>query len=224
MIRGEVQEVGWGGGPWAGGDGRTDDWNWNPIGELYPLARLTGTLVRTALLVLLTALVMFVARTPVEQIADRVAAEPVKSWVVGFLAEILFVPVLVMTIVVLAISIIGIPLLLLVPVAIVAGIIVMLVGFTGVAYHLGRLLQQRVEALRTRPYAATYRGHRDDSVAPCCSRDSLGLVGDFGGIVWTLVGRGARAGVHGVDRGPRSRRARAFQTGPPAADGDPQVR
>ena len=125
---------------------------------LYPLARLTGTLVRTALLVLLTALVMFVARTPVEQVADRVAAEPVKSWVVGFLAEILFVPVLVMTIVVLAISIIGIPLLLLVPVAIVEGIIVMLVGFTGVAYHLGRLMQERVETLRTRPYAATIAG------------------------------------------------------------------
>ena len=190
VIRGEVQEIGWGGGPWTAGEWvGHDEWNWDPIGELYPLARLTGTLVRTALLVLLTALVMFVARTPVEQVANRVAAEPVKSWVVGFLAEILFVPVLVMTIVVLAISIIGIPLLLLVPVAIVAGIIVMLVGFTGVAYHLGRLMQERVETLRTRPYAATIAGIVM-ILSPLLLARFVGLVGDFSGIVWTLVAVG----------------------------------
>ena len=58
----------------------------------------------------------------------------------------LFVPVLVLTVVVLAISIIGIPLLVLVPVAIVAALVAMLVGFTAVAYHVGRLLQDRSSA------------------------------------------------------------------------------
>ncbi len=190
VIRGKVQEVGFGGGPWRGGEwiGR-ERWGWDPIGELYPIARLTGTLVRIALLVLLTALVLFVARTPVEQIADRVATEPVKSWIVGFLAEILFVPVLVMTVVVLAISIIGIPLLLLVPVAIVAGILVLLVGFTGVAYHFGRLLQHRVEALRERPYAATVAGIAM-ILSPLLLARLVGLTGDLTGIVWTLVGVG----------------------------------
>ena len=190
VIRGEVQEVGWGGGPWTAGEWKGhDEWNWNPIGGLYPLARLTGTLVRIALLVLLTALVMFVARTPVEQVADRVAAEPIKSWVVGFLAEILFVPVLVMTVVVLAISIIGIPLLLLLPVAIVAGIIVMLVGFTGVAYHIGRLLQQKVEALRARPFAATFAGILM-ILSPLLLARLVGLTGSLVGIAWALVAVG----------------------------------
>ena len=149
VIRGRVQEVGFG-GPLGFGDWswRRNWGGWNPMDGIYPIARFVGTLVRIALLALLTALVLFVARTPVEQIADRVAAEPVKSWIVGFLAEILFVPVLVLTVVVLAISIIGIPLLLLVPVAIVAGIVALLVGFTGVAYHLGRVVQNRVDALR----------------------------------------------------------------------------
>ncbi|MSO56612.1 MAG: hypothetical protein EXQ55_06790 [Acidobacteria bacterium] len=190
VIRGRVQEVGFGAGPWGAGEwvGR-ERWSWDPIGRLFPIARLVGTLVRIALLVLLTALVLFVARTPVEQIADQVAAEPVKSWVVGFLAEILFVPVLVMTVVVLAISIIGIPLLLLVPVAIVAAIIVMLVGFTGVAYHFGRLLQHRIDALRARPYAATFAGIAM-ILSPLLLARLVGLTGVVSGIVWTLVAVG----------------------------------
>ncbi|HKY23425.1 MAG TPA: hypothetical protein VJM31_19575 [Vicinamibacterales bacterium] len=189
IIRGKVQDVGFG-RPWDAGQwpGRKS-WNWDPIGELYPIARLMGTLVRIALLGLLTALVMFVARAPVEQIADRVAAEPVKAWVVGFLAEILFVPVLVMTVVVLAISIIGIPLLLLVPVAIVAGILALLVGFTGVAHHIGRLLQQRIEVLRERPYAATLAGIVM-ILSPLLLARFVGLTGSVSGLAWTLVGVG----------------------------------
>ena len=192
-IRGSVKEVGigeiaWGGGEWM----KRGDWNWNPMQGFYPVARLTGTLVRVALLLLLASLVLFVAPTPVEQIADRVASDPLKSWIVGFLAQILFVPVLVMTVVVLAISIIGIPLLLLVPVAIFAGIVALLVGFTGVAYHLGRLLQQKMEALRARPYAATSAGIVAILSPLLLARlvGLTGLIGDFGFIVGILVAVG----------------------------------
>jgi hypothetical protein len=59
---------------------------------------------------------------------------------------------------VLAVSIIGIPLLVLVPFAIVGTMVVFLVGFTGVAYALGGVLQTRVEQLRDRPYLATFVG------------------------------------------------------------------
>jgi hypothetical protein len=141
------------------------------------------------LLALLTALVLFVARTPVEQIADRVAADPVKSWFVGFLAEMLFFPVLIMTVVVLAISIIGIPLLLLVPVAIVAALVVMLVGFTAVAYHIGRLLQDKVEALRARPYAATFAGILL-IVSPVLLARLVGLTGELWFLVWPIAAVG----------------------------------
>ena len=186
-IRGGINEIGFGDMPWRGEWGRHAEWDW--MDGIYPVARLTGTLVRVTLLILLTTLVLFVARTPVEQIADRVAADPVKSWFVGFLAEMLFIPVLIMTAVVLAISIIGIPLLVLLPVAIVALLVVMLVGFTGVAYHIGRLLQDKVDVLRTRPYAATFTGILL-IVSPVLLARLVGLTGDLRFIVWPIAAVG----------------------------------
>ena len=185
LVRGGIQDIGIG-GPWRGEWGRSGNWDWDWMGGLYPVARLTGTLVRLALLALLVALVLFVAREPVEQIADRVAADPVKSWLVGFLAEMLFFPVLIMTIVVLAISIIGIPLLLLVPVAIVAALLVMLVGFTAVAFQIGRLLQDKVAALRSRPFAATFAGILL-IVSPVLLARFVGLTGDLWILVWPIA-------------------------------------
>ena len=187
VIRGAINEVGFGDIPWRGEWGRHADWDW--MNGIYPVARLTGTLVRITLLILLTTLVLFVAKTPVEQIADRVAADPVKSWFVGFLAEMLFIPVLIMTAFVLAISIIGIPLLVLLPVAIVALLVVMLVGFTAVAYHIGRLLQDKVDALRTRAYAATFVGILL-IVSPVLLARLVGLTGDLGFIVWPIAAVG----------------------------------
>ena len=188
-IRGGIKEVGFGDIAWRGrGEwGRSADWDW--MNGFYPVARLSGTLVRITLLILLTTLVLFVAKTPVQQIADRVAADPVKSWFVGFLAEMLFIPVLIMTAVVLAISIIGIPLLVLLPVAIVALLVVMLVGFTAVAYHIGRLLQDKVDVLRTRPYAATFTGILL-IVSPVLLARLVGLTGDLGFIVWPIAAVG----------------------------------
>jgi nitrate reductase NapE component len=187
-IRGGINEVGIGDLSWGGGEwGRDANWGW--MNGIYPVARLTGTLVRVTLLVLLTALVLFVAKVPVEQIADRVAADPVKSWFVGFLAEMLFIPVLIMSAVVLAISIIGIPLLVLLPVAVVALLVVMLVGFTAVAYHIGRLLQDKVDALRTRPYAATFTGILL-IVSPVLLARLVGLSGGLGFVVWPIAAVG----------------------------------
>ena len=186
VIRGGVHEVAVG-GPW--GDWSRGDWRWNWMDGIYPVARLTGTLVRIGLLALLTALVLFVARQPVEHIADRVAADPLKSWFVGFLAEMLFFPVLILTAVVLAISIVGIPLLLLIPVAIVAALVAMLVGFTGVAYHIGRLLQDKVGALRTRPYVAMFAGILL-IVSPVLLARLVGLTGDLWFLVWPIAAVG----------------------------------
>jgi hypothetical protein len=187
VIRGAIHEIGFGGIPWRGEWGRHAGWDW--MDGIYPVARLTGTLVRITLLFLLTTLVLFVAKPPVEQIADRVAADPVKSWFVGFLAEMLFIPVLIMTAVVLAISIIGIPLLVLLPVAVVALLVVMLVGFTAVAYHIGRLLQDKVEGLRTRPYAATLAGILL-IVSPVHLARLVGLAGGLGFVVWPIAAVG----------------------------------
>jgi hypothetical protein len=83
-------------------------------------------------------IVVAFGRNAVERIAARTAAAPVRSGLIGLLAEILFVPVLVLTAVVLAVSIIGIPLLFLLPFAVLLVMLVALVGFVGLAYHVGR--------------------------------------------------------------------------------------
>lgn len=187
ILRGSVQEVGFGGFPLGGEWTRAATWNW--MHGIYPVARLTGTLARVGLLVLLTALVLFVARQPVEQIAERVAADPVKSWFVGFLAEMLFIPVLVMTAIVLVITVIGIPLLVLLPVAVVAALVAMLVGFTAVAYQIGRLLQDRFDALRSSPYIATFAGILL-IVSPALLARLVGLTGDLWFMVWPIAAVG----------------------------------
>lgn len=107
------------------------------------IGSLAGTLLRVALLALLALVVMAFGRASIERIADRTAADPLRAGLVGFFAQLLFFPVLVITIVVLAVSIIGIPLLLLVPFGIFLMLIVLLVGFTGVAYQVGRFLNTR---------------------------------------------------------------------------------
>jgi hypothetical protein len=100
--------------------------------------RLVGTVLRLGIVLLLAILVALIAARPVARIGDRAAREPWLSGFTGLLAQLLFVPVLVLTVVVLAITIIGIPLLILVPFGIVAFLLAMLVGFAGVSLRLGR--------------------------------------------------------------------------------------
>ena len=102
-----------------------------------------STLARVAVLCILTSLVLLIGPQYVEQVSARAAAEPVKAGVIGLLAQILFIPVLVVTIVVLVVTIIGIPLLLLVPFALLAMAVIALVGFTAVARNVGQFVNRR---------------------------------------------------------------------------------
>jgi hypothetical protein len=229
IIRGKVAEIGVGGVPFGRGVfGRGARYGWRRDSGVGPVVRFGGTIVRIALLMLLSGLVLLVARPHVEQIAERAAAEPVKSWLVGFLAEILFVPMLVLTVVVLAISIIGIPLLILVPLAIVAAMVVSLVGFTAVAYHMGGLLQGHFEPLRTRPYAATFLAIAV-IVSPLLVARLVGLTGQLGIVGGILVAIGALAEYIAWTAGlgavalARFSRPRPLPTAPTPAAADPQV-
>jgi hypothetical protein len=62
---------------------------------------------------------------------------------VGLAAQLLFVPLLVITVVVLAVSIIGIPLLLLVPFGLLAVAVALVLGFAGSACAVGRWVGRR---------------------------------------------------------------------------------
>ncbi|HSP90726.1 MAG TPA: hypothetical protein VLN08_07465, partial [Vicinamibacterales bacterium] len=122
------------------------DWHWFGDTVRYPLGGsvdLVATLVRVGLVGLLAALMIAVLPSPVRRVADQVAAEPWRSGFVGLAAQLLFVPLLVITIVVLAVSIIGIPLLLLVPFGLIAVAVALVMGFAGASCAVGRWIGQR---------------------------------------------------------------------------------
>jgi hypothetical protein len=138
-IDGGLHNVGLGGPGWqtgALGDAVRDTFLWRVGG-------LAGTVLRVVLILLLALVVVAFGPGVVARIADHTAVDPVRAGLVGFFAELLFFPLVVVTIVVLAISIIGIPLLVLVPFGILLALVVLLVGFTGVAYQVGRTLHAR---------------------------------------------------------------------------------
>ena len=133
--------------PWMAG--------WGPVyfGGFGPIARLIGTTFRFVLLVLVACLALVVARRAVEGSAQRVTDDPIRATLVGLVAWVLFVPMLVLIAVVLAISIIGIPLLLLIPFAVIALIVMAIVGFSGTASAIGQWARRRFGLSTTSGFA-----------------------------------------------------------------------
>jgi hypothetical protein len=80
----------------------------------------------------------------VEASAQRVADDPVQTTLIGLVAWVLLVPLFVLTAIVLAISLIGIPLLMLLPFAVVVLLVMALVGFSGTAYAVGQWARRRL--------------------------------------------------------------------------------
>jgi len=113
------------------------------FGGLGAVPRLIGTTFRALLLLLFASMAMIVARASVEGSAQRVSDNPAKAALVGLAAELLFIPALVLTCFVLAITIVGIPLLLLVPFAVLFLLLVALAGFTGTALAIGQWARRR---------------------------------------------------------------------------------
>jgi hypothetical protein len=143
QINGAITEVSLGdlgtriNAPWLG---------WGPVyvfGGFRPVARLVGTTLRLVLLALVGCIALVVARRGVEGSAQRVTDDPVKTTVIGLVAWMLLVPLFVLTAIVLAISLIGIPLLLLLPFAVVVLVVMSVVGFSGTAYAIGQWAGRR---------------------------------------------------------------------------------
>jgi hypothetical protein len=135
-----------------------DRWGWpiHPFRSWWssPVFNLFAVSLRMLLFGLLSLILVVAAPGPLGRIERRVTAEPWKSGLVGLFAQLLFVPLLVLTVVILAVSIIGIPLLLLVPFALLALLFALLIGFAGVATRAGRWVEERFGlAPRTRVVA-----------------------------------------------------------------------
>ncbi len=129
-----------------------------PVRNLFARAGgFFGTLLRTTLLILFGLVVVLLGGRFIDAIAERTASEPLRSGFTGLLAEVLFVPLVVLTVVVLAVSIVGIPLLLLIPFAVALAVVLTIIGFTGVACVVGRFVSERIGIGRS-PYLSVALG------------------------------------------------------------------
>ena len=152
VIHGTVNEVAFGAPHMAWGT------HWGPGPFFAGVTGLIGTIVWIAVLTLLVCLAYLFARRPIERMEYRVRTSAWKAALVGLVAQLLFIPALVLTCVVLAISIIGIPFLLLVPFAILALVIGALLGFTSVAKRLGHAAEDRFGWQHANPYLSIVIG------------------------------------------------------------------
>ena len=184
-LRGSVTQVGLG-----SVRGYTDSGRWWQVG--WPggwlgSGDLIGTAMRLFLLALLASGIVLVARGPVERIAQRASAEPLKAGVVGVLAQMLAVPLLVSGILMAVISIVGIPLLLLLPFVFMAAGLMMLAGFSGAVLGTGQLIRNRMGASSSAAYASVWSGAAL-ILLPTMAGEALGIAGGlFRGLGALLV-------------------------------------
>lgn len=164
-------------------DGSSWHWGWSPWRGLVGFGVTLASLVAFALLILL---VVAAAPRQVERVGARISEDPVRSGLVGLLVLVLFFPLLVMTSVLLAVTIIGIPILVFLWLTVVflggpALVVSFLLGYTAVAVRVGRFLETRFSwRLGPTAYAAALVG--------VLALSALGVVGDFasalGGILF----------------------------------------
>src|SRR5262245_23154786 len=117
----------------------TFDPDWDSSGWWTGLA-FWGSLVRLSFTMAVAVLLTLMAPNWIGQISDR---SPGASILTGLAVEVLFVPALIILIVALTVSIIGIPLLAVIPFLLAAFALLWVGGFAGVAVRLGRALRGR---------------------------------------------------------------------------------
>ncbi|HUP20417.1 MAG TPA: polymer-forming cytoskeletal protein [Gemmatimonadota bacterium] len=135
-VHGSISETAWG----APNIQIRRHMDWEPF---EGVAGLVTTVMWIVFLGLLTSLAYLLARRPIERMEYRVATSPWKAAAVGLLAQILFFPILFLTTLMLVISIVGIPLLVAIPFALMALAVGMLLGFTAVARRIGASAEER---------------------------------------------------------------------------------
>jgi hypothetical protein len=181
-VGGRIEEATGAWGPWW--VGFDEGWAWRPgWSPWWGLTELVVAITFWVILGLLMAVVVALGRERMERIAERSAREPVKSGVVGALVWVLALPVFGIVMVLLCLTIIGIPiavaLALASPFLLILWMVFALMGFTAVALLVGRWIARRFDRTVTSPYAAVFLG--------LLVLASLSLVGDlldvFGGPV-----------------------------------------
>ena len=108
-VGGSVNDVGWGQLNFV--PRNIGSWRFWPGGAFLlnsamgSAVALLTTLTRLAVLCLLASIVLLFGRGYVEQVSGRAAAEPLKSGLVGLVIQLLFVPVLLVTMVTMTVAV-----------------------------------------------------------------------------------------------------------------------
>lgn len=132
---------------------------WEGGGPLGALGGLLLTLLFIALLLILGAICQLVAGRNVDRMETSLRSSPLKAGLVGFLAQVLFLPVYVIGLVLLVITIIGIPIAVLWAVGFfVLGFVAHLFGFTAAARAAGDSMMRRLNRPLASPHVALLMG------------------------------------------------------------------
>lgn len=127
------------------------DWWWGIDRTWWALFGLVGSAIRLTLTMMAACAVALVAPRWLRGIEARASAAPIASPILGVLLQLMFVPLLVVTVFVLVISLLGIPLLLLLPFGLLVLALLWLGGFAAVAAQAGRGLRRRLGATQDSP-------------------------------------------------------------------------
>ncbi len=132
---------------------------WEGGGPLEALGALLLTLLCIALLLILGAICQLVAGRNVDRMETNLRSSPLKAGLVGFLAQVLFLPVYVIGLVLLVITIIGIPIAVLWAVGFfVLGFVAHLFGFTAAARAAGDSMMRRLNRPLASPHVTLLMG------------------------------------------------------------------
>jgi hypothetical protein len=154
QVRGGVTEV----ALFDGGRVDLSPWitTWTPFymfNGFGALPRLIGSSIRLGLLLLLALIALVLARPTVERSAARLSDNPLKSLIVGLLAQALVIPVLILTSIVLALTIVGIPLVfILMPFVMLLLVLMAIAGFSGTAVAVGQWTRGRFGIMNGSPF------------------------------------------------------------------------
>ncbi|MGH9362081.1 MAG: hypothetical protein ACRD2T_09200, partial [Thermoanaerobaculia bacterium] len=144
---------------WRGDRGWEFDWDPDDdFGRRGRLGEFLFSIVWIIFLWVLSAMALLLARGPVERVERQVALDPWRSAAVGFLVQVLLVPMVFVVTIVLLISIIGWPLFLLYPFVALGLMVAAFLGYVGVALRLGRWVETRAGRTFVNPYFAALAG------------------------------------------------------------------
>jgi hypothetical protein len=159
VIHGAVHEVGL--FPFLGGRRGFREgpiWGDRHFGLWGGVSSLMGSLMNLVLMALLTCMVVLLARRPLERVDRVLTLQPWPSAAVGVASALFFLPLWLVVTVLLVITIVGCLVILLYPFLFFYLFLLVLLGYTAVAYRLGLLLEGRFNRSSGSPYAATLTG------------------------------------------------------------------